>query len=35
MPPLPPLKGEVARIVRRRGQARYAEYQLECTKANS
>ena len=33
--PLPPLKGEVARIARRRGQARYAEYHLECTKANS
>ena len=35
MPPLPPLKREVTRIARRRGQARYAEYHLECTKANS
>ena len=26
---------EVARIARRRGQPRYAEYHLECTKANS
>ena len=33
--PLPPLKGEVARIARRRGQPRYAECHFECTKANS
>ena len=32
---MPPLKGEVARIARRRGQPQYAEYHLECTKANS
>ena len=32
--PKPPLKGEAAQQ-RRRGQARYAEYQSECTKANS
>ena len=30
----PPLKGEAAQQ-RRRGQARYAEYPSECTKANS
>ena len=33
--PKPPLKGEAARIACRRGQPRYAEYHLKCTKANS
>ena len=32
--PKPPLKGEAAQQ-RRRGQPRYAEYHLECTRANS